>query len=130
MNHNAIIAAEGDRLVPFVHVGYVADDLNWRGMVYSNPKYVAEWMELLGVGGALVGVQLDMVQDLHSQFWQWLHRFSNVAFDEYGGAQILFVESTTHDVGGPYLPVEAFQADNGDLIVYVPELFWEAPPSA
>ena len=71
-----------------------------------------------------MGVQLDLARDLHPPFWQWLHRFPNVTFDERGGARIYFQQSdgTEHEVG-PFLPVEAFTSDGGDFVLYVPELF-------
>ena len=84
-------------------------------------------MELLDATGELVGVQLDLARDLHPPFWQWLHRFSNVTFDEHGGARIFFRERDSSErEGGPHLPVEAFTTDGKDFVLYVPELFCAA----
>ena len=130
MSSNAIIAPDGQRLAAFPYNEGVRSGVEWRGVSYSQPEQVAEWMELLDASGELVGVQLDSTRDLHPRFWQWLHRFSNVSFDDYGGAQILFRQSATHRLGGPYLPVDAFGTLTGDFVLYVPELFWSAQPDA
>jgi len=126
MNVNAIIAGDDNKLVPIPYDGEVSGDaaqIEWRGAIYSHPRYVAEWMELLDASGGVVGVELDMARDLHPPFWQWLHRFANVSFDEHGGARVLFHGSgAKQEVYGPYLPVEAFQNVMGDFVVYVPEL--------
>lgn len=127
MNHNAIITADGQRLAAFPYPAEVWSEsprIESRGAVYLQHHYVAEWMELLDSSGAIVGVQLDLARDLHPPFWQWLHCFPNVTFDEFGGAQIHFREPDGSErEGGPFLPVEAFTTDGRDFVLYVPELF-------
>jgi hypothetical protein len=127
MNNNGIITADGQKLAAFQYTQAVwteTPEIKWRGALYSEPRYVAEWMEVLDAHGELVGVQLDLVRDLYLPYWQWLHRFPNVKFDEYGGARIHFREPDVSDLqGGPFLPVEAFTAEGGDFVLYVPDLF-------
>lgn len=130
MNIDAIITADGQKLAASPYPAEVWSEsprIEWRGTLYPQHHYVAEWSELLDESGELVGVQLDLARDLHPPFWQWLHRFPNVTFDEHGGARIHFRQPAGTDrVGGPFLPVEAFTTDGGNFVLYVPELFCAA----
>jgi hypothetical protein len=121
---HGIIAEVGSELAASPYPDPVqADRVVWRGKEFNRPRYAAEWMELLDADDQCVGVHLDMVQDLHPTYWQWLHQFRNVSFTERGDARILFSNPATPvRTDGPYLPVEAYESHGGGFVLYVPEL--------
>jgi hypothetical protein len=124
---HGIIAPAGQQLLAQEYLepvwGEHGPRVVWNGETFERPTYAAECMELVDERDQSVGVQLDMVRDLHSDYWDWLHRFINVIFTEHGDVQIFFQPATgSVQVGAPYLPVEAFRGGNGDFILYVPEL--------
>lgn len=129
MNTNGILATDGQRLAAFAYSDPVCSDvprIEWRGVTYSQPECVAEWLEVRDATGRLVGVELVFARDYHPPFWRWLHRFPNVTLDEFGGATINFgvPNGSERASGGPFLPVHAFTTgDDENFVVYIPELF-------
>ena len=131
MNSDGIIAADRDRLCAYPYPcpsnGEILE-ITWRGTLYSRPRSAGDWGELLDEKTRSVdrpaGVELDFARDSHPLFWDRLHGFSNVTFSEHGFLQIFFKtpQGSTRYVG-PYLPVDAYEADTGDFLLYVPDLF-------
>ena len=124
---HGIIAAAGGKLsdYPYADPVWLEDGCRivWNGETFDRPSYAAEWMELVDERDQYVGVHLDLVRDLHPEYWDWLHRFPNVTFTERGDVQIFFKPvAGSVQQSAPYLPVEAFRSGNGDFILYVPEL--------
>jgi hypothetical protein len=124
---HGIIATAGGKLSAYPYPDRVwledGSRIVWNGETFDCPAYAADWMELVDERDRYVGVQLDMVRDLHPEYWDWLHRFTNVIFTERGDVQVVFKPATgSVQAACPYLPVQAFRGGNGDFILYVPEL--------
>ena len=126
MNTDGILAPDGTRFSAFPLSGAAASgrlEFSWRGHVYKDPFYAGEWMEALDGGGRQVGVQVDLMRELHPSLWEWLHQFSNVTFDQREAPLILFGDTAAESVSGPYLPVYAFQCETGEYAIPVRELW-------